>query len=266
MHRREVEAWREGRYTALRRDLGWLTLAGLDWLSDGENVLGSSPAADIRLPFGPPVAGRIVVGQDGVHATGSFLHDGQAVDGLLMASDTAAEPTILELDRLRLGLIVRGGRPAIRTWDLDSERRRAFTGIDHWPVDPAWRLDARLEPTPGRTIRVPDVLGTIEDAKSPGDVVFEAGGEAHRLQALSGGPSGDLWLVFGDATNRGETYGGGRFVYTAPPEGDQVVVDFNRSYNPPCVFSAFATCPLPWPENRLPIRVEAGERVPQTSD
>ncbi len=265
-HRHEVETWRDGRYAALRRDLGWLTLAGLDWLSTGENVLGTSPDADVRLPAGPAIAGRVTVTPAGVRATGQFLHDGVPAHDLPLASDMDAEPTILELAQLRLGLIVRGARPAIRTWDLDSERRRAFTGIAHWPVDPAWRLGARLERTPGRMIGVPDVLGTLEDAESPGDVVFDIGGRSHRLQALSGGPSGDLWLVFGDATNGRETYGGGRFVYTAPPDGERVVVDFNRAYNPPCVFSPFATCPLPWPANRLPIRVEAGEQVPQPSD
>ena len=122
-------------------------------------------------------------------------------------------------------------------------------------------MDARFEPTPGRTIRVPDVLGIDEDDESPGDVVFEVDGVTHRLQALPGGDTGELWLVFGDPTNGHETYGGGRFIYTGAPDADgRVIVDFNRAYNPPCVFSRFATCPLPWPANRLPVRVEAGER------
>jgi uncharacterized protein (DUF1684 family) len=110
-------------------------------------------------------------------------------------------------------------------------------------------------------VPVPDVLGLIEKEESPGEVVFELGGVAHRLQALEGGPKGELWLVFGDETNGDQTYGGGRFLYTAAPVEGSVEVDFNRAYNPPCVFSPFATCPLPWPENRLPIRIEAGERI-----
>jgi uncharacterized protein len=259
-HRREVEAWREMRYAALRRDTGWLTLAGLDWLQAGENVIGSSPAADVRLPAGPAVAGRIVIGGDGVTATGEFLHDGAPADGLPLASDADGEPTMLDLGHLRFCLIERGGRLAIRTWDLEAEPRRTFTGIDHWPVDPAWRLDARFEPTPGRTVSVPDVLGIVDEQESPGEVIFEMGGGLHRLQGLEGGANGELWLVFSDATNGHETYGGGRFLYTSPPERGRIVVDFNRAYNPPCVFSSFATCPLPWPANRLPIRVEAGER------
>ena len=168
---------------------------------------------------------------------------------------------MIELGALRLCAIERGGRHALRIWDTNSALRREFEGIDHWPVDPAWRLPARLEATPGRTVRVPDVLGTIDDEDSPGDLLFEAGGGTHRLQALEGGAAGELWLVFGDATNGDETYSGGRFLYTDAPRADGTVeLDFNRAYNPPCVFSPYATCPLPWPPNRLPIRIEAGER------
>jgi uncharacterized protein (DUF1684 family) len=159
-------------------------------------------------------------------------------------------------------VIERGGRLAIRTWDTAAVARRDFGGIDHWPVDSAWRLTARFEPTPGRILPVPDVLGTVDQEESPGDVVFEIGGVTHRLEALPGGENGEMWLVFGDETNGEETYGGGRFLYTGAPEADgSVVVDFNRAYNPPCVFSPYATCPLPWAANKLPIRIEAGERM-----
>jgi uncharacterized protein (DUF1684 family) len=260
-HRRQVEAWRATRYESLRRDAGWLTLAGLDWLHAGSNVLGSDPGADVRLPAGPGFAGTLEVEADGVIATGAFLHDGRPATKLPLASDANGEPTMLELGHLRLCLIERGGRLALRTWDLESEARRRFDGIGHWPVDAAWRLDARFEPTPGRTVMVPDALGFVEEKETPGAVAFEIGGAEHRLQGLEGGPSGELWLVFADATNGKETYAGGRFLYTeAPDERGRVVVDFNRAYNPPCVFSHHATCPVPWPANRLPVRVEAGER------
>ena len=261
-HLAEVEAWREGRYAALRRDIGWLTLAGLGWLKPGVNRVGSDPDADVVLPGGPSTAGTVTVTDEGAVADGGFQHDGRPATGLRLVSDQDGEATMLELGPLRICLIERGGRLALRTWDLEAPARRTFTGIDHWPVDAAWRLDARLEPTPGRTIAVPDVLGTNDDEPSPGDVVFEVDGQAYRLQALLGGDSGELWLVFGDATNGDETYGGGRFLYTSAPDaGGSLVIDFNRAYNPPCVFSPYATCPLPWPANRLPIRIEAGERM-----
>jgi len=263
-HRAEVEAWREGRYAALRRDLGWLTLAGLDWLGPGTNRVGTAPDGEVVIPAGPAHVGSIHVAEDGsAIATGAWSHEGILVDGLPLADDSPGPATILELGDLRQCLIRRGGRLALRTWNLAAPRRAAFAGIPHWPVDQAWRLEARFHPTPDRSITVPDVLGVEESQLSPGEVEFSVAGDAHRLQALSGGTGGDLWLVFGDATNGAETYAGGRFLYTSPPDAERrVVVDFNRAYNPPCVFSAYATCPLPWPQNRLPIRIEAGERLP----
>lgn len=261
-HRDEVEAWRAERYAALRRPMGWLTLAGLAWLKPGPNRVGADPAADVVLPSGPAEAGVLTVGAGGVRASGAFRLDGRSVDDLPLESDRAGEPTILEVGPLRLCVIERGGRLAVRTWDTDAPALRTFRGIDHWPVDPAWRFRARFEPTPGRRLAVPDVIGASDEQEAPADVVFETGGREHRLQALRGGPSGELWLVFGDLTNRRETYGGGRFLYTSPPDEEgAVLLDFNRAYNPPCVFSPYATCPLPWPANRLDLRVEAGERA-----
>jgi uncharacterized protein (DUF1684 family) len=262
-HIASVEAWREERYRRLRSEIGWLTLAGLGWLKPGLNRIGSADDADVIIPGGPPLAGTITVPDEGSpSADGDFLHEGAPVRDLALTSDLDGEPTLLELGALRLCLIDRGGRLGIRTWDTQSSARRAFDGIDHWPVDAEWRVAARLEPTPGRAIDVPDVLGDIASEVSPGDLVFEGDGTAYLVQALPGGDAGELWLVFGDATNGNETYGGGRFLYTDSPEPDgSFIVDFNRAYNPPCVFSPFATCPLPWPANRLPIRIEAGERA-----
>ena len=261
-HREAVEAWRTQRYERLRSEIGWLSLAGLGWLKPGVNRIGSAIDADVVLPGGPPLAGTVTVVEGHATADGAFISDGEPVHDRELTSDAAGEPTLLEVGQLRLCLIERAGRLAIRTWDTSSAARREFDGIDHWPVDPAWRLDARLERTPGRTIEVPDVFSGTEPEPSPGDVAFEVGGRTHRLQALPGGDAGELWLIFGDATNGNETYGGGRYLYTEAPDADgAVVVDFNRAYNPPCVFTHYATCALQWPANRLPIRIEAGEKA-----
>ena len=261
-HEAAVEAWRDKRYAALRREMGWLTLVGLGWLRDGVNRLGTGPDVDVRLPSGPALVGTVTLEGGRVVADGGFRHAGEAVADLELVDDEDGRPTLLEVESLRLCLIRRGGQLAIRTWDTDASARREFDGVDHWPVDPAWLIEARFEVTPGRVLRVPDVLGFIEEEPSPGEVVFTVADAERRLQALSGGDSGELWLVFGDLTNGAETYGGGRFLYTDPPAADgSVSVDFNRAYNPPCVFSPFATCPLPWAANRLETRIEAGERM-----
>jgi uncharacterized protein len=268
-HVAEVEAWRAERYRRLRQPMSWLTLVGLEWLREGDNRLGSAPDVELRLPSGPTLAGRIALDAGRATATGEpgseLTHDGEPVAGLELVSDLdapdAAGPTLLELGSLRMCLVRRGDRFGLRVWDTDAAALREFDGIAHYPIDPAWRLVARFEPgAPGETFALPDVLGEIEDEPLPGTVVFDAGGTECRIKAIGAG-EGQLWLVFGDATNGETTYRGGRFVYTDAPRADgTVTVDFNRAYNPPCVFSPFATCPLPPAENRLPIRIEAGER------
>lgn len=267
----QIEAWREERYARLREPVSWLTLVGLEWLRDGENRMGTAQSAQVRLPSGPPGVGSLRRNGRRVTAHAEpgarLTHDGVEVDGLELVSDMDAPegegPTFLELGALRMCVIRRGERLALRVWDTDSPLRRDFAGIPHYPVDRTWRLEARFErAAPGQTFAVRDVIGDVTDEPLPGTVVLSVAGATHRIKALDGG-DGQLWLVFGDATNGDTTYGGGRFLYTDPPAGDgTVVVDFNRAYNPPCVFSPFATCPLPPAENRLPIQIEAGERYP----
>lgn len=253
-----IAAWRAERYAALRRETGWLTLAGLHWLDPGVNRIGTDPGADIVLPSGPTSAGTLTL------ADGRVVADGDIAGGapVRLASDQEGEPTMLSLGSLRVCLIRRGDRLAVRTWDTEARQRRAFEGIDHYPVSPRWRLRGRLEAAPDRSIAVPDVLGDVSDEPSPGSIVFSVAGQELRLDALEGGGNGELWLVFGDATNGETTYGGGRFVYTSAPADDGTMwVDFNRAYNPPCAFTPYATCPLPPPQNRLLLAIEAGEKV-----
>jgi uncharacterized protein (DUF1684 family) len=161
-------------------------------------------------------------------------------------------------------LIRREDQLAARVRDRDAAARRGFTGLGHYPVDERWRIRARFEPvTEPREVVVPAFAGPGERYDVPGTVAFQtpnAPGALHRLTAFLEEPDEDLFFVFGDGTNRGETYGGGRFLYTPQPDGDGYVdLDFNRAYNPPCVFTPHATCPLPPPENRLDVRIEAGE-------
>jgi uncharacterized protein (DUF1684 family) len=186
----------------------------------------------------------------------------RAADGPL-TDDRSEEPTVLELGDLRMFVICRGGdRLALRVRDRAAPALAAFTGMEHFPIDPAWRLTGRLEPDDAdEPIEIVDVTGIVTREASPGRVVFEREGRSWNLRSLEG-DGGALWLIFGDATNGTETYGGGRFLYSEPPGDDgSVVVDFNMAYNPPCVFSPYATCPLPPAENRLTLRIDAGERM-----
>ncbi len=268
----EVEAWRDQRVSSLTSEDGWLSLVGLYWLEPGENSFGSRPDNSLVFPEKAPAqAGsfRLADGKVTVEpAPGAGLALADAPDqplaGKVLTSDAQGEPTVLTLGSLRFYVIERGDRVGVRVKDTESPARAAFSGLDYFPIDPAWKVEARLERSPGATVPVPNVLGQVEDAPSPGTLVFELPGGAGRrfsLHPIQEGDSDELFIVFGDPTNGRLTYGGGRFLYADPPGPDgRVVLDFNRAYNPPCAFTPFATCPLPPPGNKLPLAVTAGEK------
>ena len=158
-------------------------------------------------------------------------------------------------------VIERGDELYLRVKDRDSAVRRSFTGVDRYPVDTRWRVSARLDTTTAGNIAVTSVLGQTEASACPGTLHFEISGLSYQLRPM-GEPGKSLFIVFGDPTNGHATYGGGRFLAADPPGPDGLVVlDFNRATNPPCVFSPYATCPLPSPENVLPVAVTAGEKM-----
>jgi len=263
---------RARREASLRDPMGWLSLVGLHWLTEGEQTFGSDPGNPVVLRAAQGNV-RATAGSLEVRGERVLLHPSDPAltiegtppaDGLELADDASeGEPTTLELGSLRAYLIRRGsGRMALRVKDTAALALREFNGLDYFPIDPALRVIGRLHPAePGTTLAVPDIVGDVLAETTPGVVAFELGGGSHRLHALEAQP-GHLWLVFGDATNGAETYGGGRFLVTGPVQPDNSVeVDFNLAYNPPCVFSPYATCPLPPNGNRLAVRIEAGERM-----
>ena len=267
-HAQEVTEWRARRLESLTSDVGWLTLTGLFWLEPGENTVGSESDATVRLP---DERAPSQVGTFGLHGTTiqfesapgvEVTHDGTPVDSLVVAPDSSGDATLLEIGAINFFVIERGDRFAVRVRDRSHPARQSFLGLDYFPIDPEWNVAGRFEPhEPTKTIPVPNVLGTVNKQPSPGRVVFEKDGESYRLDALEG-PNGQLFLVFADQTSGDSTYGGGRFLYTAAPGQDgQVTLDFNKSYNPPCAFTDFATCPLPPRQNRLRIEIEAGEKT-----
>lgn len=267
-YRQEIDAWRQTRSAGLRREDGWLTLVGLFWLDEGENRFGSGAGNRVIFPEGraPAVAGSFERhGNDVTVKTApgvALTHDGKPVDTMLLKSDAeGGKPTILELGSLRFYVIQRGDRIGVRVKDLKSPALAAFHGVDTFPLRPDWRVAARFEPyNPPKKVPIPNILGQLTDTPSPGAVVFEKDGKTYRLDALSGGDDGSLFLIFGDPTNGRETYGAGRFLEADAPKDGRVLVDFNKAYNPPCAFTAYATCPLPPKQNKLAVEVEAGEK------
>jgi uncharacterized protein (DUF1684 family) len=266
-YRQAIESWRAERQAELTSENGWLTVVGLFWLQEGENRFGSDPANRVVLPAGkvPALAGTLVVhgGQVSVHAeAGSDLtSDGKPVTEMTLGIDAAGRPTVLQLGSVTFFVVQRGDRLGVRVKDSQSTALATFHGLESFPVDPGWRLVARFEPRAQPTsIAITNILGMTQNQPSPGVVVFEAGGKTWRLDALSDADDGSLFLIFGDQTNGHGTYPAGRFLSTAPPRDGRVVVDFNKATNPPCAFTAYATCPVPPAQNRLAVAVTAGEK------
>ena len=260
----EVEAWRVDREENLKADDGWLTVAGLFFLNEGDNSFGSSPLNDIVLRTGPAHAGVFTLRGGAVTArapAGKTLsvNDRSVAAAQLWPREGDDRP-VVAIGPLTLYVHYSGPRLAIRLRDLDSGLRRRFTGLRWFPVDESYRVRGRYVPHDRpRTVELSNILGDIEPARSSGSVVLTVAGEDLRLTALDVG--GRLWFIFRDLTSGRETYPAARFLYAdAPSEDGYTTVDFNRAYNPPCAFNPYTTCPLPPRENRLPVRIEAGER------
>lgn len=263
----EMEAWRKDRNEELKQEDSWFTLVGLFWLEPGENRFGSGPDNRVILPEGkaPAVAGTLIREGDAVKvrvAPGAAVtSNGQPVTEAALTADAQGKPTVLELGSLSFFVIQRGDKVGVRVKDSRSPALTAFRGLDFYPVQPGWKVDARFEPyNPPKPVPVPNILGQVSNIPSPGAVVFDWQGQTYRLDALQGSPDGGLSLIFADTTNGKETYGAGRFLDTTPPKDGRVVVDFNTAYNPPCAYTSFATCPLPPVQNRLTVAVAAGEK------
>lgn len=259
----EIDVWRADREVGLLADDGWLTVAGLFFLGDGDNTFGMSPLNDIVLRTGPAHAGVFTL-RDGVVTARAPDGGTLAIDGNDVASariwpyEGSHRPTVV-LGPLKLFGHYSGDRLAIRVRDLESDIRRGFTGLRWYAVDQAYRLRGRYVPhDQPRSMQLPNILGDIESFRTSGSVAFTLHGKELRLTAVDAGHR--LWFIFRDLTSGSETYAAARFLYAdAPGEDGWTTVDFNRAHNPPCAFNPYTTCPLPPAENRLPVRIEAGE-------
>ena len=246
----EIAQWRLQREEGLKRDGGWLSVAGLFWLHEGANTFGKDPGNEIVLPDGAAQAGvfelqngKVTVKMEG--GTRELWPD--SVD-------------VAKVGRLSLFVIKRSDKYGIRLKDPDSTYRREFHGIDTYPAREEYKVTAKWVVAPVK-IPILNVIGQTESMDSPGYAVFSLHGREYRLRPYLETPDAkELFYVFRDQTSAKETYGAGRFLYSAMPEDGHVVLDFNKAYNPPCAFTPYATCPLPPPENRLAVRIEAGEK------
>ena len=260
-----IEKWRRAYETSLKSDDGWLTVTGLFWLREGENKFGSDPLNDI------------VLNQPNIPAElGSFnMHDGKIEVTISpgvqikMKGQTVQSAAILpdSDDRLALGdlsLLVHksGERYAVRIKDKNSKLRKNFAGVSWFPADEHYRVTAKFVPyDPPHELEIQNLAGDTLKIPSPGYAEFQLAGEQYRLEAIPQATGGGLNFIFRDLTSGKETYPAARFLDTPAPTNGQLILDFNEAYNPPCAYNPYTTCPLPPPQNRLRIRIAAGEMM-----
>ncbi len=280
---KEIEQWHQDRWQELNGESGWLTLVGLFWLKDGANKCGSDPGQDIVLPTEKvPLLfaefnldrGRILFKplDDEIKIDGkdvrTLLNEKQ-VSSLMnleptieLKSDAEDKPTIVTFRSLMFQIIKRGEKFALRVKDSQNPDRLNFNGTEFYPTDVKWRIDAQFEPyNPPKPMPITNVLGMESAESSPGAVRFEINGQKYRLDAMTEKNEPRLFMIMADKTSGKDTYPAGRYLYIDPPDASgHTIIDFNKSYSPPCAFTKFATCPLPPRQNRLPIAIEAGEK------
>ena len=260
-----INNWKLKRIKNLKGHNGWLNLAGLFWLEEGTNSVGSHPDNSIIFPEGSPdFLGSFNLINDRIEFTSNpntiVLHKGEPINRIDMRTDMSGDPIILTHDSLAWFIIKREDRFGIRLRDFNKPEIKDLDSIPCFDVDLIWKVEARFIPSPSiETISVPNVLGHVDQVDVPGILEFILDNKKFELYPM--GKPDNLWVVFGDETSAEETYGGGRFLgIDGPDEKGTYIIDFNKAYNPPCAFTPFATCPLPPKENLLGVRVTAGEK------
>lgn len=270
-----VDAARARRVAELTSEDGWLSLVAREFLASGENVVGSDPSAALVLedPGIPARACAFNLRPDGTVVLRAGAGAPVAVNGgpptgaPLVPEGDGERYDVVTVGRVRISLLVKDGRFLVRARDSESPRRTGFSGLTYFPVDAAYRVEGAYEPYEApREVDVPSSRGPARKALAPGIVRFTLAGRELALEPTVESPEDEtLFLVFSDATAGTETYGGGRFLHAKKPKPGEskVALDFNLAENPPCALTPFASCPLALPKNTLPVRVEAGEKVPR---
>jgi uncharacterized protein len=246
-----IRAWQQQRDARLRSPDGWLTLVGLFWLKPGDNTIGSADSNDFVLPknSAPAQIGTLRLQGDQV----TFLKPDGSSQPLSSSED---KPDIVRAGTISFFVMKRGDKLAVRVKDSASPVLKSFEGMKYFPVNPEFHFEATLIPD-AKKIPIVNIVGQTELEDSPGIVEFTYHGEKYHLRPIY--EDDTLFFLFKDPTNKINTYQAGRMLNTPKPVNGKVDLDFNRSYNPPCTFTPYATCALPPKENTLPFAVEAGE-------
>jgi uncharacterized protein (DUF1684 family) len=263
-----VEDWRATVDKGLRRDNGWLTLAGRFPMKTGANTFGTDEKNDIVFPkgIGPAQMGTFLVEPGKVTlklAPGvSMEKDGMPFSERVMGTNLDKRDWVSS-GRIAFHVIEREGKYILRLADNESDVRKNFQGRVWFPVSEGYKVKAKFVAyNPPHKIPIVNILDEVSDEPAPGYVEFKLNGKTYKLDAV--GDDDGLFFILKDDTAGKTTYGSGRFLYVdkKPAPGETFDLDLNRAYNPPCAFSEYTTCPLPPKQNILKTKIEAGEKYP----
>ncbi|MGE0392965.1 MAG: DUF1684 domain-containing protein [Vicinamibacterales bacterium] len=263
--RAQTEAWRAKHEADYRRD--YASIAGLHFLSPGAHTAGSAAGSDIVLPGSAPATlGRFVLEGEAVRfepaaGVSVTLKDQPVTAPVVLVDDGAPKADELKVGDVRMVIHRSGTRKSLRVWDPNGKEAMGFLGFRWFDIQPAYRVVGRFIPdgTP-RTVTTVNTFGDEDPYTTEGVVEFTLHGETLRLRPFTTRPK-RFYFVIRDASSGKETYAAARFLYADLRDDGTTVLDFNQAYNPPCAFNPFTTCPLPLPENRMPVKVLAGERA-----
>jgi uncharacterized protein len=270
-YRKTIAEWRAHQEAQLKADDGWLTVVGLHWLKEGESRVGSNASFEVPLPkSAPDRVGTITIRAGMVRfkpaeGVAVSLNGKPTTVEAELKPDTTPKYDVLAIGRVKFFVIKREDRFGVRVKDNDSTARKEFSGLRWYPVDASWRVQGRFIPWyKPHPLTFETTVGMKERDESPGYVSFQRNGKRFTMEPVVDGKQ--LWFVMRDGTSGKTTYAASRFLYADPPKdgihkSGSVELDFNRAENPPCVFTDFATCPLPPAQNRLPLAVTAGEQT-----
>ena len=272
----ELLAWRTQQAKDLQAPNGWLTLIGLEWLKPGDNSFGSAKgnALVVSAPSAPHLGVVRLSGDTlqllpptGGYPKGLLVNGAAPANPQSLAADSSGHPSKITMASVTITVIQRGDRYALRIKDSKAPARLQFHGLKWYPPNETYRVQAKWVPyNPPHHVPIPTILGTEVISDIPGTAEFALDGKTYHLEPILESPDDkELFFILRDTTSTSETYGAGRFLYTELPDHGltqpgELWLDFNRAENPPCAYTPFATCPLPPPQNRLPVPIPAGQQ------
>ncbi len=262
----DMETWKQKRDKNLRSETGFVNLAGLFWLEEGETTFGSDSTNTFQFPQGSPEKIGTFTLKDNVVTLQTEEGVDVIIDSMVAENQTKVfdlnegSGKVMEWNQFRWFVIERSGNLGIRLRDLDHPLTKEPINLDYYPVDNDWNVEATFVPfETSKKVMIDNIVGFTFEEEYEGKLQFEIEGKTYSLLPSMGDES--MFIMFSDATSGRETYGGGRYLTTGIPVENKVIIDFNKAFNPPCAFTDYATCPLPPKENDLPFKLEAGEKT-----